>query len=310
MELEKKLTVISHIENEIKDLMTLATMPSDQIKRTMDINYLQLLIESNPSLERKYFVDFISKCQLTGADPRLNQIYLISYNGWNHQAQKTELKGTTVFSYQYFIRLAQQTGQLEDFDVETKEDIYIDFTNQGRKKQSLTAYAWARRKGQGVLKYKARLWEFAKTDKAGNLQGNWKASTYLMLEKCAIANVMRWAFPEVLGGMYIKDEMEKTTGTDHIEIERRNVELIGRTGKPNPAHEPKIDDDKINVIYSHEEIEIKKNNLINIILGMDESFFESIKKDRSTILEKINNETDMKSLDKMEQFINSHKVNL
>lgn len=202
-----------------KELIGMSNLPKNQIKRQMDENYLSMLVKANPNLDRQHFVEFITKCQLTGADPRLNQIYLIVHDSWNSQTQRKEPKGTTVFSYQFFIRLAQQTGQLEDFDVETFTDEYLDF-NTTRKRPSITAKAWVKRKGQGKFNYKARLWEFAKTTKDGLLMGNWKASPYLMLEKCAIANVMRWAFPEVLGNFYVADEMERATDshTEHKSI--------------------------------------------------------------------------------------------
>jgi len=314
---EEKSLVYVNENDEIKELMTLASMPSDQIKRTMDMNYLSLLVKNNPRLDKIYFVDFINKAQLTGADPRLNQIYLISYDAWNPSTQQKEPKGTTVFSYQFFIRLAQQTGHLEDFDVDTKEDTYIDFNAAAKRKPSLTSFAWVRRKGQGTLKYKARLWEFAKTDKNGNLMGNWKASTYLMLEKCAIANVMRWAFPEVLGNMYIKDEMEKATGMDHIEVESKNYRLIsGATSNTAPLDKPiKINEGSTdnNISNAKEtpfeinDFEIKRLDLLNKTVSLDDTFFEKINKNRNDIMEKINLETDYSSLLKMEKYIDSFK---
>ena len=311
---DSKALIYVNDESEIKELMSLAEMPSDQIKRAMDLNYLSLLVKNNPRLDKIYFVDFINKAQLTGADPRLNQIYLIAYDAWNSATQQKEPKGTTVFSYQYFIRLAQQTGQLEDFDVDTKEDSYIDFNSGAKRKPSLTSFAWVRRKGQGTLKYKARLWEFAKTDKNGNLQGNWRASTYLMLEKCAIANVMRWAFPEVLGNMYIKDEMEKATGIDNIDVEKRNRgELSGRSYKNTSSQEvihiSNMDNEngEDTIANNSEYIELKKTKLLDIVLQLDDSFFEKVGKKQIDILDKINASTDIDKIILMENYINSFK---
>ena len=209
-------TQIDTIKDVTQDLINMCNMPTNQVKRAMDSNYLSMLVKANPNLNKQHFVEFITKAQLTGADPRLNQIYLIVHDSWNSQTQTKEPKGTTVFSYQFFIRLAQQTGELEGFDVDIIEDPYLDFQT-GKKRPSVTARAWVQRKGYGKMHYKARLWEFAKTTKDGTLMGNWKASPYLMLEKCAVANVMRWAFPEVLGNFYCADEMEKATGS-HVEM--------------------------------------------------------------------------------------------
>lgn len=241
-------TQIDTIKDVTQDLISMCNMPSNQVKRAMDANYLSMLVKANPNLNKQHFVEFITKAQLTGADPRLNQIYLIVHDSWNSQTQTKEPKGTTVFSYQFFIRLAQQTGELEGFDVDIIEDPYLDLMT-GKKRPSVTARAWVTRKGHGKMQYKARLWEFAKTTKDGALMGNWKASPYLMLEKCAVANVMRWAFPEVLGNFYCADEMEKATGS-HSEMKpiietkqepiiiRKEMEIIEEIIEETPVKNP------------------------------------------------------------------------
>lgn len=189
-----------------KALISMSSLSKQQIRREMDVNYLAMLVQQHPTLDKKYFIDFIDKCQMSGANPRMNQVYLIAHNSWSSETKSYEMKGTTVFSYQFFLKLAQQTGQLEEFGVDVVEDKYLDVTT-GKAKPSLTAIAWAKRKGHGKITYKARLWEFAKTSKEGALSGNWKASPYLMLEKCAVSNVIRWAFPETFGGFFTDDEI-------------------------------------------------------------------------------------------------------
>lgn len=197
------------------NLMSMADMPREEIKRAMDKSYLCNLVRQHPTLDQGAFIEFINKCQLTGADPRLNQVYLLVHNSWNSEKKVTEPKGTTVFAYQFFIQMAQKTGELEDFGVDTVPDSYIDLMS-GQEKKSITAKAWVKRNGC-KYEYKARFWEFAKTTKDGNLMGNWRASPYLMLEKCAVANVMRWAFPESLSGIYTSDEISKD-GSDPVPV--------------------------------------------------------------------------------------------
>jgi len=215
---------VANIDNTVNELMAMADMPKDQIKRAMDQNYLSNLVRQHPTLDKSQIVEFINKCQLTGADPRLNQVYLLVHNAWNKDKQKEEPKGTTVFAYQFFIQMAQRTGELEDFGVDTVPDTYLDLVT-GKERKSLTAIAWVQRKGQGKMTYKARFWEFAKTMKSGDLMGNWKVSPYLMLEKCAIANVMRWAFPESLTGIYTSDEIEKGSQLPPKPVQAPRVEI-------------------------------------------------------------------------------------
>lgn len=302
----KELSTITDTTNQ---LLQLAAMPKSQIKREMDHNYLSMLVKANPSLDKQHFVEFITKCQLSGADPRLNQIYLIVHDTWNSQTQRKEPKGTTVFSYQFFIRLAQQTGQLEGFDVEIVENAYLDLMT-GKKKPSLTARAWVQRKGQVKLHYKARLWEFAKTNKDGVLSGNWKSSPYLMLEKCAVANVMRWAFPEVLGNYYVADEMEKATAqTAPIEHEKyihKEPETVTETIK---IEETKYIEQQDTFQWENEvpidqlTIEEYRTKAINLIESSDINFEDKIGKTRQYMLDKIKQEHDKIKVKNMYDFI-------
>jgi len=299
----KELTVI---QDTTKELIELTNMPKNQIKRAMDENYLAMLVKANPNLKQEHFIEFITKCQLSGADPRLNQIYLIVHDAWNSQTQTKEPKGTTVFSYQYFIKLAQQTGQLEDFDVETISDEYLDF-NTTRKRPSISSQAWVKRKGQGKLKYKARLWEFAKTGKDGTLQGNWKVSPYLMLEKCAVANVMRWAFPEVLGNFYVADEMEKATYTENIVLKK----APNQTAQIEQKQEDVIVE---NTLVEEDEFGFEKNiyelrsELTSLIENADPSLFTKIGKDKYYMLKKVEDEMDLVKMKSMYEFILKVKV--
>jgi phage recombination protein Bet len=271
--MSKDLTILELSQ----DLMSMADMPKDQIKRAMDQNYLQMLVEQNPTLKKQDFIEFINKCQLTGADPRLNQIYLLVHNAWNSQKQTTEPKGTTVFAYQFFIQMAQKTGELEDFGVDTVADVYVDMST-GKERKSLTAHAWVKRKGQGKYNYKARFWEFAKTKKDGSLMMNWQASPYLMLEKCAVANVMRWAFPESLSGLYVADEIEKGSSTHQPSIKAPIVE-IKQIEPPEPTDDRTEDDIKAEMI-----------DFLNAQLP---AWFERIGKDKLDMLDKVNGENDM-----------------
>jgi hypothetical protein len=111
----EQTTALATLEpNSIEYLMSMASTPKNQIRREMDRNYLTLLKNANPNLGDIYFIDFIHKCQITGADPRLNQIYLVTHKAFNKDLQQHEYKGTVIFAYLFFIQMAQKTGQLED----------------------------------------------------------------------------------------------------------------------------------------------------------------------------------------------------
>ena len=282
------------LEPTINELIALSEVPKDAMVKEMDRNYLSLLVSENPTLDKKYFVDFITKCQLTGADPRMNQIYLIVHNSWNSQKQTTEPKGTTVFSYQFFLRLAQQTGELESMRIDTVKEPYLDLSN-GKEKPSITTKCHIKRSGKAEITYQARFWEFAKTDKNGNLQGNWKTASYLMLEKCAVANALRWAFPETLGNMYIADEMERTTGKSESAAVQQKAAVVQQ-----PVQQVEKPQESIPATSSH-ELDEMRSEVRSFLETRPDEWFSKLNKDRKLMLEMVDAVKTMDNMTKIYQ---------
>lgn len=275
-------TALATLEpNSIEYLMSMASTPKNQIRREMDRNYLTLLKNANPNLGDIYFIDFIHKCQITGADPRLNQIYLVTHKAFNKDLQQHEYKGTVIFAYLFFIQMAQKTGQLEDWGVECIDDTYIDVAT-GRKRASYTSTCWVKRKGQAKVTYTAYLWELAKQYN-GALSSTWASAPKLMLNKCAVANAFRWAFPETLGSFYIQDEIK-----DAIDVE---FSPIPQTTKPVHAAQEYVapeNVEKIDESFEPErDIEDMRSELIEFIGLAGPEFFEKLGKDRQYMVDKI-----------------------
>lgn len=274
------MTELIAIDSTINELMAMAEVPKEQLVKEMDRNYLASLVRDNPTLNKSDFVNFITKAQLTGADPRLNQIYLIVHNAWNSQKRVSEPKGTTIFAYQFFLQKAQQTGQLESLKVETKREPYLDLQT-GRERNSVTTYCTIKRSGKAEIVYPARFWEFAKTDKDGNLSGNWKAAPYMMLEKCAVANACRWAFPETLSGMYISEEMEKATN-EPVKVTQKPVQQQAPVQIPEQRSQPDVQ----NQAQSDEFMTIK-DDLLEFISCRPASWFDTLRLDKPSMLAKV-----------------------
>lgn len=193
----------------VSDLNDMVDQISNK-KVDLNANFFYQLAASNPQLDKQDFIGFLQQCLLNGADPRRKQVYLIP------RTSKGETKGTTVFAYQFFIAKAQATGLLDGFDVETIKEDYTH-PQTGKTMKSLTSIAKVYRKDQShPVIYKARFWEFAGKKYDGSLTMIWKEKPYLMIEKCAIANAMRLAFPDDLSGMYTQEEMSHVQGTPII----------------------------------------------------------------------------------------------
>lgn len=274
------MTELIAIDSTINELMTMAELPKEQLVKEMDRNYLAGLVRDNPTLNKSDFVNFITKAQLTGADPRLNQIYLIVHNAWNSQKRVSEPKGTTIFAYQFFLQKAQQTGQLESLRVETKREPYLDLQT-GRERNSVTTYCTIKRSGKAEIVYPARFWEFAKTDKDGNLSGNWKAAPYMMLEKCAVANACRWAFPETLSGMYISEEMEKATH-EPVKVTQKSVQQQVPVQIPEQKSQP----DAQNQAQSDEFMTLR-DDLLEFMSGLPATWFSALGLHKPAMMAKI-----------------------
>lgn len=319
--MSKELTVVNN-------LMSLADMPREEIKRSMDRSFLAGLVRQHPNLDQTAFLEFINKCQLTGADPRLNQVYLLVHNAWNPDKKVAEPKGTTVFAYQFFIQMAQRTGQLEDFGVDTIQESYMDLMS-GQERKSISAKAWVKRAGIRY-EYKARFWEFVKTNKDGNLMGNWRVSPYLMLEKCAIANVMRWAFPESLSGIYTSDEISKD-GSEPVQVqpvkaqsealpapkpineymkpaEAAAAPVVAQKEAVAPAAEPVVvqpaqakqapaaEKAGYKIDFAGRDIEDLRSELTEFLSGADQLLFDRIGKTREYMLEKVEYEKNLEGM--------------
>ena len=285
MEQQHNSTALATIqEGSVEYLMSMAATPKNQIRREMDKNYLTLLKNANPNLADIYFIDFIHKCQITGADPRLNQIYLITHKSFNKDLQQQEYKGTVIFAYLFFIQMAQKTGQLEDWGVECIDDTYTDIAT-GRKRPSYTSTCWVKRKGQSKVTYTAYLWELAKQYN-GTLSSTWASAPKLMLNKCAVANAFRWAFPETLGSYYIQDEIKDAIDVEFTPIHTKNEQV-----KKVEAIEDVQVVEKVAELDTEFERDIEdlRGELIEFLGGASPEFFSKIGKDKVSMLDKVVN---------------------
>ncbi len=185
----KELTILDKLEKQV--------ITGDEALRSFDRNYLNLLQYQNADIPVQYLIDFIHKAQLTGADPRMNQIHLISY----FNRKLGHKVATPVFSYHFFIDRANQTREYLGTTVTTQvEEFFNPFTKEMMK--DLVSTAVCRRKDRDPIEFKARWSEFY-----NDRNPIWKDKPYVMLEKTAIANALRRTFPEVLTGMYLEEEV-------------------------------------------------------------------------------------------------------
>lgn len=333
-----EIAVQNDLDRKVDLLLALSTTAKTDVKKALDRNFLKILVDANPTMDKKYFLDFIHKAQLTGADPRLNQIYLIPHKTKNYDTNDFEVKGTVMFNYMFYMQLAQQTGTLEDWGCEVLEDAYLDIIT-GRKKPSWKAIAWVKRKGREKVYYECDFWEVAKLDyKTGLPSSNWKTMPKFMIRKCAIAGAFRWAFPETLGNFYIAEEMEKTID---IEISQPSVvvkkeatvqklskdvkksveteqlqqsieisdsgEVTSISHEQEPAQEYNQGEQETSAMdydfVGERDIEDMRGELMDTLETMGNEFFSGMKKNKAEILVQISLEKKIENMRKMYDFI-------
>lgn len=173
------------------------------VKRSFEENYLKMLFEKHKELPKSDIIEFIHKAQQTGANPSLNQIFLIERN--TKVGFEWKKVGTVVFSYNFIQAVANQTGEYEGYTIKTGLVEKFDI-NTFESKKMLAAFCEVKRNGH-VFPYTAYFDEYVQV-KDGKATGTWASKPYMMIEKCALSGALRRAFPEALSGMYCEEEME------------------------------------------------------------------------------------------------------
>ena len=192
--------------------------------QALDLNWLRVFARKHQNIPAEQFIDFLYQAQRQGADPRNKEVYLVVRNAYNRDTKGFEPTATTVFAYQFFISRAMATGRIAKWEVGTiVEEYYNPVTNHKGPALTAVARVWMKDQTEPLV-YRARFWEFAQKGKDGVVK-SWAEKPYLMLEKCAIANAMRWACPEILSGVYIGEEIDSEQSRA-IEMERKDPGVL------------------------------------------------------------------------------------
>ena len=215
----------------------------NDVKRSFEENYLKMLFQKHHELPKSDIIEFIHKAQQTGANPSLNQIFLIERN--TKVGYEWKKVGTVVFSYNFIQAIANQTGEYEGYSITTGLVEKFDI-NTFEAKKMLASTCIVKRKGR-EFPYTAYFDEYVQV-KDGKATGTWASKPYMMIEKCALSGALRRAFPEALSGMYCEEEMESLAGdmdkkviNDAIEVKAlervEKVEAIIERSKPETKAE-------------------------------------------------------------------------
>ena len=210
-------------------------------KRVFAENYIRMIDEQHKDIPLEHKINFLHKAAITGANPVMGEIFLIprSTKQKNPDTGTWESKtiGVVQFSYHFFLSSATEGDELDRFwvDIDTEE---VPNPMTKKREKQMVAIANVLKKGSsGPIVYKARWEEFVQKSNYG-VMGQWKTKPCLMLEKCAIANCMRWAFPRRLQGMYVQEEMGKSEKSENGEKKQITAPVDVAATVPAPAPRP------------------------------------------------------------------------
>ena len=192
------------------------------VQRDFQENYVATLYQKHcleDGLDIKYLKNFIHTAQVTNADPRKNQIYLIARNvklkTKKGEPEKWGKVGTIVYSYGYTLGLVQSHKDYKGMSTEivTKKVVFPKFkitTNHygkeeyeidGTEEKTEIVAICTMFRGDKPYTYEALLSDYF--DKSSE---QWRKKYSYMLRKCAEVGCARHAFADIVQGFYTEEE--------------------------------------------------------------------------------------------------------
>lgn len=147
---------------------------------------------------------FLLVCRRVGLDPFARQIYFVK----RYDSASGESRGVIQTGIDGFRAIAERTGEYAGSD----DPIFIEPKDAKEKYPSkATVSVYRIVKGQKVAFTASARWsEYYPGEKLGFM---WRKMPYAMLGKCAEALALRKGFAQVLGGLYVHEEMAQANQT-------------------------------------------------------------------------------------------------
>lgn len=169
----------------------------DAPKLLSDI-HIKMVMNKNPELNISDIVTYLGSCQTVGANPMMNEAFLVSH----YDKRLGHKTGTTIFSYHFLIKKARELYPKQFTSIEADfmhEEVFNPFT----KEFDLDAVAVATTYIDGNKVTAKAYW----SEYGGNSPMQ-KKMPRQMLCKCAKAILLRDNFP-MMANIYIQEEMEQ-----------------------------------------------------------------------------------------------------
>lgn len=204
----------------------------------------QYLSGGNQNVTDAEAVMFLNLCRYQHLNPFLREAYLIKYG---------TAPATMVVGKDTFVKRARANKDFDGFQagllVQDKNGNLVEREGSFRLPTDQLLGGWARVfiRGMSTPYYSAVEWgEYAGKDKEGNLNKMWREKGATMIRKVALAQALREAFPDDLGGLYEPEEINT------IEEELPETPIEAPKESPKKEHEV-INAEDVQVIEPDEE---------------------------------------------------------
>lgn len=208
----------------------------DPIKLSVQIiqKFIAVPTKSGATCSDADAIKFMMMCRSRRLNPFEGDAFLIGFDG--HDGPKF----TLITAHQAFLKRAEVHPEYDGMEsgvlVRNKDgqlqELQGDFSDEGQA----VVGGWAR------VHFKNRKHPMYKKVKLSTFQqgyGRWKIDPAGMIVKCAEADALRSSFPTMMGGMYLREEVELLPSATSIEVPRAEASPGPKTApfrrNPNPA---------------------------------------------------------------------------
>ena len=203
--------------------------------------YLKTCVNTKKvKVTREDIETFFAYCKAKGLNPW--DVHFIKYN--------TDEKPTIVVSIHALLKRAESTGKLKGIEagIVVGKDGKVEYRTGSLvlPGESLVG-GWAKVYKEGIEKpfeTAVSLNEYKRYKKDGSLFDNWKKMPATMIRKVALAQALREAFPNELGGIYATEEEWEQEHAGEVEVNESSLgkeQQEEKKQEEKEPEEPKVD---------------------------------------------------------------------
>jgi len=215
---------------------------------TLTKDDIRNLISTSPNVTDKEILLFMKLCQYQQLNPFIREAYLIKYG----TSPASMVTGVEVFT--------KRAETNPDFNGVVRSNNYDETEERSRWWSQVDVY---RKNLEKPITTRVYYEEYVGTNNAGQVTKMWRTKARTMLDKVALMQGLRLAFPTALGGLYEEHELDHKEEVKDEQPKPKEEETI-------KEEEPKVVEAEIVKEIDEKQEEFIKMALLNNILNEEE----------------------------------------